>query len=146
MRRGLRRRIATLLVLAGVLLPGCTLEQILIGQWYTVVTPPSAGCPRLEWQFVVDAQRSIEGFLFRDRQHRIATLSGRLGGDDSFQIVAREVAGIRTATVTGIFTSQVSTISIQGDAAGSGCNGLTFKLRLGNYFLEQGGGGGGGGG
>jgi hypothetical protein len=48
--------------------------------------------------------------------------------------------------VAGRFTSQVSTLSIHGDAAGSGCDGQTFDLRLSGYFARQGGGGGGGGG
>jgi hypothetical protein len=134
------------LALAACLLPGCTIEQILIGQLYAVDTPRAGDCPRLEWRFVVNAQRSIGGFLSRDGQQRIANLSGMLNADDSFQITATDVAGNRTANVTGGFTSQLSTISIQGDAAGSACNGKTFDLRLGGYFSRQGGGGGGGGG
>jgi hypothetical protein len=132
------------LVLATCLLAGCTFEQILIGQEYTVYTPPAGACPRLAWQFVVNAQRSIGGSLSNDRQ-RIANLSGQLNADDSFQMSATDVTGSRTATVTGQFTAQVSTLSIHGDAAGSGCDGQTFQLHLGAYFSRQGGGGGGGG-
>jgi len=135
--------IALALVTGG--LPGCTLEQILIGQWYTISTPPAGACPGLAWRFVVNPQRSISGFLSGDGQQRIANLSGLLNADDSFQITATEVAGNRTANVTGQFTSRVSTISIHGLAAGSACDGQTFKLRLGGYFTRQGGGGGGGG-
>jgi hypothetical protein len=136
----------TALALVACLLSGCRIEQLLIGQWYTVDTPPAGACPSLEWRFVVNPQRSIGGYLSSgDRQQRIANLSGRLNPDDSFQITATEVAGNRTADVTGQFTSQVSTISIHGLAAGSACDGQTFKLRLGSYFSRQGGGGGGGG-
>ncbi len=92
-----------------------------------------------------DAQRSISGFLSNDGQQQIADLSGLLNTDDSFQITATDVAGDRTANVTGQFTSGVSTISIHGPAAGRACDGQTFKLRLGGYFSRQGGGGGGGG-
>jgi hypothetical protein len=130
--------------LAAGSLSGCTLEQILIGQWYTISTPPDGACPQLEWRFVVNPQRAINGFLSRDGQQRIATLSGVLNADDSFQITATEMGGQRTAAVTGQFTSQVSTISIQGTAAGSECDGKTFRQRLGRYFSFQGGGGGGG--
>ncbi|WP_428490251.1 hypothetical protein [Rhodopila sp.] len=134
-----------LLALVASLLPGCMIEQLLIGQWYGVYTPPVGACPRLEWRFVVDSHRAINGFLAGDGQQRIATLSGLLNNDDSFQITATDVAGGRTASVTGQFTSQLSTISIHGLAAGPACDGQTFKLRLGSYFARQGGGGGGGG-
>jgi hypothetical protein len=133
------------LVLVACVLPGCTLEQILIGQWYTVYTPPAGACPRLAWRFVVNPQRSISGFLSDDGQQRIANLSGLLNADDSFRITATDVPGDRTADVTGQFTAGVSTISIHGAAVGHACDGQTFKLRLGGYFSRQGGGGGGGG-
>ncbi|MEA2730773.1 MAG: hypothetical protein QOF70_5248 [Acetobacteraceae bacterium] len=131
------------LALAAFLLPGCTVEQILIGQWYSIDTPQAGACPSLEWRFFVNPQRSITGFLLRDGQQRIADLSGVLNADDSFRITASGAAGV--ANVTGQFTSQVSTISIHGDVAGSACDGQTFKMRLGSYFSTRGGGGGGGG-
>ena len=132
------------LALATCLLSGCTFEQILIGQVYTVETPQAGACPRLAWQFVVNAQRSFAGSLFNDGQP-IANLSGQLKADDSFQITATDFTGSRTANVTGQFTAQVSTFSIHGDAAGRGCDGQTFQLNLSRYFSRQGGGGGGGG-
>jgi hypothetical protein len=132
------------LALAACLLPGCTLEQIQIGQLYSIYTPRAGACPRLEWRFFVNAQRSIGGFLSRDGQQRIATLSGVLNADDGFQITATSEAANRTANVTGRFTSQVSTISIHGDAAGSACDGQVFEIRLRRYLSSQGGGGGGG--
>jgi hypothetical protein len=144
-RARLRTTGATALALAACLLPACTVEQILIGQWYTLDTPQVGDCPRLEWRFAVTAQRSIGGFLSRDRQQPVANLSGTLDADDSFRITVTDVAGSRTADVTGRFTSQLSTLSIRGDGAGSGCDGKTFTLRLGGYFARQGGGGGGGG-
>jgi hypothetical protein len=127
------------------LLPGCTLEQILIGQWYTIDTPAAGACPPLEWQFVINPQRTISGSLLLGTNRPIASLSGQLNPDDSFQMTATELAGHRTARVTGQFTSQVSTIAIHGDAAGSACDGQIFRLRLSSYFARQGGGGGGGG-
>jgi len=132
------------LALAAYLLPGCSAEQILIGQWYSVVTPAAGACPRLEWRFVVNPQRAIGGYLSRDGQPQIANLSGVLNADDSFQITVTNIAENRTANVTGQFTSQVSTISIRGGAVGSACDGQTFHLRLRGYFSRQGGGGGGG--
>ena len=133
----------SMIALAVSSLAGCTLEQILIGQWYTIDTPSAGGCPGLEWRFVVSPQRSIDGFLSRGGQQPIAKLAGVLNPDDSFQITATELAGGRTADVTGQFTSQVTTISIHGSAAGSACDGQTFKWRLGSYFRTLGGGGGG---
>ncbi|MGD0103850.1 MAG: hypothetical protein ABSC06_07410 [Rhodopila sp.] len=133
------------LALVAGLLPGCTLEQLLIGQIYNIDTPPAGGCPHLLWHFVVNPQRSIIGVLSQNGQQPIANLSGMLNADDSFQITATDVAGNRTANVTGQFTSQVSTIAIHGDAAGSACDGVTFRLRLGGYFASQGVGHGGGG-
>jgi hypothetical protein len=133
------------LALAATVLSGCTVEQILIGQVYTIGTPPAGACPSLQWRFVVNPQRSISGSLSRDGQQRIASLSGVLNADDSFQITATDLAGSRTTNVTGRFTSQTSTISIRGGVAGSACDGQTFNMRLGGYFSHQGGGGGGGG-
>jgi hypothetical protein len=127
------------------LLSGCTLEQIQIGQWYRIVTPPVGACPALNWQFAVNPQRVISGFLSGDRQQRIGVLSGQLNQDDSFQMTLADAGGRPTATVTGRFTSQVSTMSITGSGAGNGCDGQTFSLRLGGYFARPGGGGGGGG-
>jgi hypothetical protein len=132
------------MVLAVCLLSGCTFEQILIGQWYTVNTPPAGACPSLQWQFAVNPQRMVYGFL-SDSQHRIGNLSGRLNPDDSFQLSVTDAAGNQTASVTGRFTSLVSTLSIHGAGAGSACDGQTFEMRLGGYFARQGGGGGGGG-
>ncbi len=130
---------------AACLLAGCTFDQVLVGQWYTVTTPAMAACPSLGWHFVVNPQRAIGGFLSGDAQQRIANLSGVLNADDSFQMQATSVVGHKTAEVTGQFTSDFSTIAIRGDAAGSGCDGQIFKLRLSGYFARQGGGDGGGG-
>lgn len=130
---------------AACALLGCTAEQILIGQVYNIYTPSTGACPRLEWQFVVNPQRSISGHLSVDGQQKLANLSGLLAADDSFQITATDLSGNQTASVTGQFTSLISTISIHGDAAGRACDGQTFTMRLGSYFSRQGGGGGGGG-
>jgi hypothetical protein len=128
-----------------LLLTGCNVEQIMIGQFYTIRTPQAGGCPALNWYFFVNAQHAFNGTLLDDRQQPIAGLSGVLNPDDSFRITATANSGGRTATITGRFTSQVSTLSIQGDAAGTACDGQTFQLRLSGYFARQGGGGGGGG-
>jgi hypothetical protein len=133
------------LVLAAGVLSACTFEQILIGEWYTIVTPKAGACPQLIWQFAVNPQRSIGGFLADAGQQRIASLSGVLNPDDSYQITVTDAAGQRTANVIGQFTSQVSTLTIHGAAAGSACDGQTFNLGLGGYFSRRGGGGGGGG-
>jgi hypothetical protein len=133
------------LFLAASYLSGCTLDQILIGQSYILATPPAGACPSLTWRFVVNPQRAISGSLAYGTQSPVATLSGQLAADDSFRMAATGIAGHGTADVTGRFTSQVSTITIHGDAAGSACDGQTFELRLGSYFAHQGGGGGGGG-
>jgi hypothetical protein len=134
-----------MLAIAATLLPGCKLEQILIGQWYTLYTPPAGACPALTWQFEVNPQRAVTGFLAGERQQRIATLSGVLNPDDSFRMTATGVSGPATAEITGQFGAQISTISIHGEVAGAGCDGRVFVLRLGGYFARAGGGGGGGG-
>ena len=140
-----RPKLASRTFALGILLvSGCSVEQILIGQEYAIRTPQAGQCPQLEWRFVVNPQRQIIGSLSRDGG-RSAVLSGLLATDDSFQMTATGPAEDRTATVTGRFTSQKSTISIHGNAAGVACDGQTFELRLGSYFSRQGGGGGGGG-
>ncbi len=133
-----RPGILTWLVLAAVSLSGCTADQIMIGQWYRIYTPSVGACPVLEWDFVVDPTRTITGYLLPDGLPRIASLSGQLAADESFWMKATSVAGNRTADVTGRFTSQISVLSIKGDAAGSACDGQTFELPLGMYFALQG--------
>jgi hypothetical protein len=140
--RTLSRGIVALTV---CVLSGCSFEQILIGQWYSVVTPSAGACQALNWQFVVNPQRMMSGFLSGNGQQRMGSLSGQLNQDDGFQMTVTDAGGKPTATVTGRFTSQVSTISIHGPGAGTGCDGQTFSLRLSGYFARQGGGGGGGG-
>jgi hypothetical protein len=135
------------LALAAALLTGCTFEQILIGQVYIIDTPVAGACPELQWRFAVNPQRAIIGSISsKYGVRKFADLSGVLNADDSFQMTATEVAAGGTTSVTGQFTTQISTISIHGDAAGSACNGQIFQLRLGWYFSRSGGGGGGGGG
>jgi hypothetical protein len=144
-RTGAGLRGMIVLALATSVLPGCKIEQILIGQWYSIVTTPVGACPSLDWQFAVNAQRAINGFLSGKGEQRIGTLSGVLNPVDSFQMTLANAAGAPTATVTGRFTSDVSTISINGAGAGSGCDGQTIRMRLSGYFARAGGGGGGGG-
>ena len=97
------------------------------------------------WQFTVDPQRSFSGYVSHYGDNPFADLVGTLNADDSFRLTVTNRTTARIATVTGQFTSQVSTISIHGDGAGPGCDGQTFNLRLGRYLTRQGGGGGGGG-
>jgi hypothetical protein len=143
----MRAKPATLiaLLLTAPILTGCTLEQMQIGQWYIIDTPPAGACPGLEWRFVINPQRAFDGYLSPIGRARIANLAGQLGPDDSFQVTATDVADKRTTAITGRFTSQISTIAIHGDAAGSACDGQIFHLNLGRYFSSAGGGGGGGG-
>lgn len=132
-----------------VLLAGCSLNPVLIGQIYSIVTPREDGCQPLELHFVVDASRMFNGTLSPYAppypQPALATLSGTLSPDGSFQIIAKGTQGHGNTTLTGRFTSQVSTITINGPVAGPACDGRTFTLYLGQFFRFAGGGGGGGG-
>ena len=127
------------------LLTGCAVEQIATGQWYTISTPEAGACPVLQWHFVVDPERSLAGYIVRDGQERVANLSGRINPDDSFRMTATAVSGQQTAAISGRFTSDASTIAIQGNGAGPACNGQTFTLHIARFLARQGGGGGGGG-
>jgi len=131
-------------VMAGCLI-GCTVQQIMPGVVYRIVTPEAAACPALTWVFVVDAQRNVDGTVARAGQTPFGAVSGTVGADDSVRMTLADGATHQTATVTGQFTSGISTITIRGDGAGTGCDGQSFNLRLGGYFSRQGGGGGGGG-
>jgi hypothetical protein len=117
----------------------------MIGQWYDLPTPASGDCPALLWRFVADPQRAIGGSLARMGEQPFARLSGTLGAGDTFRMVVTTLASGRSAIVTGQFTAGISTLSIQGDGAGAGCDGKTFSLRLSGFFAGAGGGGGGGG-
>jgi hypothetical protein len=83
-------------------------------------------CPRLEWHFVVDAHRSMIGFLECDWLTRVANLSGRLKPNDSFQLSAAEVDRDRSANISGKFTSRYMVVSVDG--TGSSCNQQTFQI------------------
>ncbi len=143
-RRRLSWPLAALAVIA-MLPAACSPPQIMIGQLYSIPTPPAGDCPALLWQFVVNPQRVIAGSLSRVGEAPFASLSGMLADDESFRMTAAAHPDKRSATVTGAFSPQITTISIHGDAAGPGCDGQSFALRLGGYFARQGGGGGGGG-
>jgi hypothetical protein len=116
------------------LLLGCTLEQVEIGRWYTLYTPRTGACPVLEWQFLVNAQRQISGYLSPAYGARTANISGTLNPDDSFQMMAREVQGNRTSSITGRFNQQLTIFTIHGDIAGDDCDGQALELRFVYYF------------
>src|SRR4051812_12088192 len=73
---------ASALAVATFPLTGCVLEQILIGQVYTIQAPPAGACPRLQWQFAGGPDRSIQGSLSSDGQQQDANPSGLLAADD----------------------------------------------------------------
>jgi hypothetical protein len=140
------RRAATGIGLATTLflLSACNLEQVEIGNWNTLLTPRTGACPVLQWQFVVNPQRSIGGYLSPFQGNRIATLSGTLNPDDTFRMTATPLDGNRTATIiTGRFNQQLTTMTIAGDVAGPACDGQTLKLRNVYYYGPYNGGGGG---
>ncbi len=124
------------------LLAACSLEQLQLGQWYTIGTPATGGCAPLRMRFYIGADRAIHGYLANAGQERIADLSGTIGSDDSFRMTAHAAGA--TGVIDGRFTSQVSTIAVHGNAAGPACDGTTFSLRLSGYLSSQDGGGGGG--
>ncbi len=132
--------------LALTLFTGCTpLNPVMPGVWYGIATPPAGDCPALAWRFVVDAQQHIGGTLGRIGERPFGILSGTLASDGSFSMTATADSGGRTATATGRFTSGASTLAIQGNGAGEACDGASFTLYLGGYFMRAAGGGGGGG-
>jgi hypothetical protein len=137
------RRLAGGAVAAAALVSACSLSPILIGQIYRIDTPRDGTCQPFELQFVVNAQRAIQGTLGAYGQPPSADLSGTMGQDGSFRMTATGVVGHGGGTLSGRFTSGVSTISIVGPVAGPGCDGHTLHLYLGRYLRFFGGGGGG---
>ncbi len=130
---------------AGVLALGvvaaCTLEQVLPGQWYALHTRPQGGCPALDWHFVVDAQRSIGGYLSREPSNQIGTLSGTLNADDSYEMWVTQKDTGRKESVTGRFTAQDVTFSMDGSWI---CEKQVLRISLPRGLGGGGGGGGGG--
>ena len=114
-------------------LSACHLEQVQFGQVILFSTPPAGVCPRLDWEFVVDAQRAFHGILTRDLKP-FAKISGTLNPDDSYRIELTRSDNGQTATVTDTITSDVTTMAINGEGAGRGCNGQVYNLRLGLTF------------
>jgi hypothetical protein len=108
--------------------PARALEQVQIGQIYIMHTAPADTCSALDWHFVVDAHRSVIGFLTCDWDKHLATLSGTLGEDDTFQITVSELGGTGKADATGKFTSRFVTLSV--DAPGSPCDKHTFQIAV----------------
>lgn len=134
------RLLAVCLVL---MLGGCQLEQVQLGESFIVYTQPTGACPGLQWQFVVDAHRAIAGTLLQSGAP-IARLSGTLAADDTFRMSATPPSGSPTI-ISGAITSQRTTFTIDGDVAGAGCNGQTLVLRGGQVFQGNSYNGGGGG-
>jgi hypothetical protein len=116
--------------------PARALEQVQIGQIYVMHTVPADTCSALDWHFVVDAHRSVIGFLTCDWDKHLATLSGTLNADDTFEMTVSELGGSRKGNATGKFNSRFVTLSI--DAPGSLCDKETFKI---NAVRGVGGGG-----
>lgn len=129
------------IALATTALASCawTLEQVQLGQWYTIHTMPAGTCPGLDWHFVVDANRSMNGYIASAPLQPTATFSGTLNADDSFEMTATDVVTNRKAHVSGKFTSQFIAISIDGP--GTVCDKQSFKIRM-VRGLGLGGGGG----
>jgi hypothetical protein len=123
---------ACMAMAASMLLAGCHLEQVQLGQVFIVYTPPSGTCPVLQWQFVVEANRTIAGTLLSNARP-LGRLAGRLNPDDSYRMDVA-AAGGPTTTVTGAITSEGARFTIDGDAAGLGCNGQTLYLHGGRLF------------
>jgi hypothetical protein len=116
----------------------CSLEQVPIGEWNLIHTVAQGRCPALDWHFLVDGERDISGYVAVDRFRQIATLTGVLNPDDSFQMWATEMGGTRRESVTGRFTSQVVTLSLDGNWI---CGQQTFRIRPVHQFGLEGGGG-----
>jgi hypothetical protein len=116
--------------------PARALEQVQIGQIYVMHTASADACGALDWHFVVDFHRSVIGFLTCDWDKHLATLSGTLDADDTFQITVSELGGTQKANATGKFNSRFVTLSV--DAPGSPCDKHTFKI---NVVRGAGGGG-----
>ncbi len=137
-----KRLIAWAIVASAAGLVGaCQLEQVMLGQWYTVRSAPQGTCPALDWHFVVDAQRSIGGYLDRDQFTKIGTLSGTLNPDDSFQMSVTQTDTGRKESVTGQFTAQYMTLALDGTWI---CGKQAFRIWLPRGLGGGGGGGGGG--
>ena len=110
------------------LLPSCQLEQVQIGQYYTIRTAAAGTCPVLDWTFVVDAQRHIAGHVSDRSAAAVARLSGVLNADDSYHMVATSPRDGHTADVDGRFTPGLVTLSVKG--AGDPCDGQNFRIRF----------------
>jgi len=127
-----------------LLLGGCHLEQVQIGQIFNLPTPASGACPKLQWQFFVNAQRTIHGTL-ESNFNPVAKINGVLNPDDTFRMDLTAATSRETATVNGAITSEGATFAIAGNAAGAGCNGQTFTLYGRQLFQGSSYGGGGNG-
>jgi hypothetical protein len=127
-----------------LLVGGCHLEQVQIGQIFNLSTQATGACPKLQWQFFVDAQRAIHGTL-ESNFNPVAKITGVLNPDDTFRMDLTAATSNETATVSGTITSQGVTFAIAGNAAGAGCNGQAFTIYGRQLFQGNSYGGGGNG-
>jgi hypothetical protein len=96
------------------------IEQVTLGQWFSLHTNPSGTCPGLDWRVAIDADRQIAGYVAWDKMKHSAKLSGVLNGDDTFSIAGDEVGGNKHAVITGKVNPQNISLTING--TGTGCD------------------------
>jgi hypothetical protein len=130
----------TSLAIATSITPAPAVEQVELGQLYFFHSPPVGTCPGLDWHTVVDKDREITGWISWEGNKHLATVTGKLNPDDTFQVTAKEVVGgNHMATVTGKVASGTLTFTING--SGTGCDGKTWKIQRSTQGSASGGAG-----
>lgn len=124
-------RLRTLSVLAGgVALASLAAGEVTAqpgGRAYVFHSPPTNGCPGLDWHIVV-TQNQLEGMVAWDSMKHLAHVEGTLGADRRFHMNAQEVrGGNRTAVIDGqVAGDGWMTIVVTG--TGTGCDGKQINV------------------
>lgn len=114
---------------------GCAVEQVTLGEMFTVLADPSGACPALDILLVARADRSMEGTVYWDDRRQSSPITGVLHQDDTFDLTTPDVGGTQAARITGRVTEGGVFMTIHG--SGGGCDGRSFVSERPHMLLPD---------
>lgn len=131
-----KTRIAAVII-AGVALTGAAgnsarAQQAPEGSVYTTHTPPTGGCPALDWHIAVGPNHTLTGMVGVEGMEDIWKMTGSSTPDRHFHLDGQELGGKqRTGTVDGTVDAKGRLVLTMANISGgpSPCNNKTIYLR-----------------
>ena len=96
------------------------------GVGYAFHTDAVGACHSTNWFLYVDGDKSVDGYASWDKGHQRATITGKIGADNSFRGEGHLVGGNKTAAISGQVFDKYFTISVTG--TGTPCDGISWKV------------------